>query len=93
MCAVRDIERVCIHSRNRGSVDQLIEEMSADCACTLVGAGSAAEAIAQSDIVCTVSTSAQPLFEDSELPDGVHLNVVGRERTGTGRLSKLNDRR
>ena len=38
---------------------------------------SADEAVAQADIVCTVTTSAGPVFSPSAIRSGTHVNAVG----------------
>jgi ornithine cyclodeaminase len=35
------------------------------------------QALAEADIVCTATTSAEPVFADHELREGVHINGVG----------------
>jgi ornithine cyclodeaminase len=36
-----------------------------------------AHAVREADIICTATTSATPVFVDTELPAGVHINGVG----------------
>ena len=38
------------------------------------------EAVADADIICTCTTSDQPVFDGRLLPDGVHVNAVGAYR-------------
>jgi ornithine cyclodeaminase/alanine dehydrogenase-like protein (mu-crystallin family) len=33
--------------------------------------------VKDADVICTATTSKTPVFDDSELPDGVHINGVG----------------
>lgn len=35
------------------------------------------EALAQSDVICTATTSKQPVFDDRDLKPGAHINAVG----------------
>ena len=40
-------------------------------------ADSAAQAVREADILCTATTSSEPVFEDGDLKPGVHINGVG----------------
>lgn len=42
-----------------------------------IAASSACEAIQGADIICTTTTSKVPVFDDADLPSGVHINAVG----------------
>ncbi len=75
MCAVRDIEQVRIFAPNRSKVDALIAE--ADVNCELVAADSASQAIEAADIICTVTNSQTPVFDDEFVRPGTHINAVG----------------
>lgn len=79
MCAVRPIERIAIYSRTRSKVDALIAGVSGTTGVTaeLVAAETPRAALREADIVCTVTTSATPVFEDSNLREGTHINAVG----------------
>ena len=43
----------------------------------LIAAESARQAIHGADIVCATTTSKTPVFDDSDLSPGVHINAVG----------------
>jgi ornithine cyclodeaminase/alanine dehydrogenase-like protein (mu-crystallin family) len=43
-------------------------------------AASAAEAVAQTDIVCTATTSLRPVFQDKDIKPGTHISAVGSYR-------------
>ncbi len=40
-------------------------------------AASPVEALKDADVVCTATTSSEPIFEDSDLKHGVHVNAIG----------------
>jgi ornithine cyclodeaminase/alanine dehydrogenase-like protein (mu-crystallin family) len=74
MRAVREVTSVVVVSRSREGAERLVHEARA------VGldarAGSPAD-VADADLVCTCTTSAEPLFDGTLLPPGAHVNAVG----------------
>ena len=77
MRAVRPIEEVTIVSRTRERAGALVERarslgMAAD-----VGDASSVE---RADIVCTCTTSGEPVFDGGVLAAGAHVNAVGAYR-------------
>jgi ornithine cyclodeaminase/alanine dehydrogenase-like protein (mu-crystallin family) len=50
-------------------------------------------AVADADLVCTCTTSEEPLFDGSSLPFGVHVNAVGSHRPGARELDTATVRR
>jgi ornithine cyclodeaminase/alanine dehydrogenase-like protein (mu-crystallin family) len=79
MCAVRPIEEVRIYSRTPAKVAALIAEFTGrpGIGARLMLAASPREALLQADIVCATTTSTAPIFDDADLPAGVHINAVG----------------
>jgi ornithine cyclodeaminase len=80
VCEVRDIKRVLVFDTNRASAEAYAKEMR-----TLGGripndialAASPREALEPADIVCTTTTAIEPVFEDTTLKPGTHINAVG----------------
>lgn len=79
VCAVRPIQRVWIYDPNRQQVETMIAELAGQpgLPSDLRPAESSQQALAEADVVCTATTSAEPVFSDHELRDGVHINGVG----------------
>jgi len=80
MCAVRPVTDLVVASRSRGAAEALVEEG--------LGRGLTArlgepEAVREADLVCTCTTSEEPLFDGTWLPAGVHVNAVGSYRPDT----------
>ncbi len=79
ICAVRSIEKVYVCSRTAAHAERFAAEM--------VGVGSIPadlevaydvnEAVSQSDIVITATTSDKPVFVGSALKRGTHISAVG----------------
>jgi len=79
MCAVRPIEEIRIFSRTPDKVAALIQEFASrpGSQVRLIAVGLPRDALQNADIVCGTTTSHVPIFEDSDLPEGVHINAVG----------------
>jgi len=78
ICAVRDIQLISIYSRRSNSVDALILELASQgIDCEFQNADTAAGALRDADIVCSVSTSPVPVYTDKDLSPGVHINAIG----------------
>jgi ornithine cyclodeaminase/alanine dehydrogenase-like protein (mu-crystallin family) len=75
MRAVRPIEAVVIVSRGRERAEELARDAGVP---AVVGAPGAERA---ADIVCTCTTSAEPVVHGDALADGVHVNAVGAYTT------------
>jgi ornithine cyclodeaminase len=76
---VRDVRRTFVVARDPAQAEHLVEDMSAaDPAIRdITICESADEAVAQADIVCTVTTSAEPVFSPNAIRPGTHINAVG----------------
>ncbi len=79
MACVRPINRIRIASRSRTSCQRLVHDLAAKMAggCEFEIFDDASQAVAGADIVCTVSTATEPLFEAAAIQPGTHLNAVG----------------
>jgi ornithine cyclodeaminase len=82
MCRVRDFRRVlvCGSSPERSTA---FARRAAQEAGIQVKAADAATCAANSDVICTCTTSSAPLFDGTRLRPGVHLNLVGAFRPET----------
>jgi len=74
MVAARPIESVTVVSRSSGPAEALAERARG---MGLDGRVGPASAVADADIVCTCTTSPEPLFDGDLLPPGAHVNAVG----------------
>jgi ornithine cyclodeaminase/alanine dehydrogenase-like protein (mu-crystallin family) len=79
MRATLPIDRVTIVASSVGSArgGALVRELLADGIQAAIGRPSA---VAGADVVCTCTTSTDPVFDDVELPAGVHVNATGAYR-------------
>jgi ornithine cyclodeaminase len=78
-CEVRNIQSAWIYDTNPAQVNKFIEEMAAHGRIpkAMRAAHNSTEAILDADIICTATTSKTPVFIDSDLKPGVHINGVG----------------
>src|SRR5262249_3002572 len=74
MCAVRPVERVRVASRTRARAEALASGASAK---GLDGGVGGPEDVADADLVCTCTTSSEPVFDGGLLAEGAHVNAVG----------------
>ena len=81
MCAERPVTEVVVVSRTAGPAEQLVR-VARDRG--LTASLGHPDAVADADLVCTCTTSEEPLFDGSSLPAGAHVNAVGTHRP-TGR--------
>jgi ornithine cyclodeaminase len=96
MLEARQFEEIRIAARTRESAERLAAEWPLARA-----AGDAEEAVRGADVVCTVTSSAEPVFLGEWLDPGPHVNAVGaclptmRELDGEAmaRASLFTDRR
>jgi len=76
VCEVRDIMKVIIMDKDSVIAERLSEyantELKIDAE---VNPGK--NRISACDIICTATSSATPVFSDSDLKDGVHINAIG----------------
>jgi ornithine cyclodeaminase len=82
VCTVRKIDKVWICGRSverKPSVDQLIQKVAGrgPIPSDVDFTSDHEAALAEADIVCTATSSKSPVFSDSHLPPGVHINAVG----------------
>lgn len=80
ICAVRPIERVIAVDVNQAALDRLrdgIRQDWPDLLDRVEVSTDAAGAVRQADIVCTATTSRNPVFADSDLRPGTHVSGVG----------------
>lgn len=78
VCAVRAIERIWIVNRTPARAQQLVERLrAAGLGQEVRIAAAPAQALAEADIICTATAAPTPLFADSDVRPGTHINGVG----------------
>ena len=77
ICAALPLERVKVFSRNADKLAAFCRRMSEVTGALVVPAASAEDAVRGSDLIGTITTAAQPLFDADWLEPGAHINAAG----------------
>ena len=79
VCAVRDIERVRIHSRTRSRAEALACWAQALKLPDVTVSATVEQALAGADIVCTATSTSSPapLMSEDQIRPGMHVNAIG----------------
>lgn len=79
--AVRPLRRVTIWGRDPKRAAALAEEAGADVATSV------RDAVAEADIICTVTAAADPILCAADVRSGTHVNAVGSSRAGPAEIA------
>ena len=93
ICAALPLERIKVFSRNREKLLVFCQRMSETTGVAVVPAASAEETVRGSDLVGTVTTATQPLFDAEWLAPGTHINAAGSNALIRQELSEATLRR
>ncbi len=77
VCTVRPIRKVSVYDAVEQAAKKFADEMSKKLNFDITVALSPSEAVKFADIICTATTSRTPVFEDSDIAPGTHINAVG----------------
>jgi ornithine cyclodeaminase/alanine dehydrogenase-like protein (mu-crystallin family) len=79
---VRNLESIVIWGRSLERARAFAGRMQAELAVPVAAAAGVEEAVAQADIVCTVTAAAEPILKGKWVRLGTHLNLVGSSYAG-----------
>lgn len=77
MARVRSIASVVVWGRDPSRAEAFAERMKAELERPIETATSAREAVAEADIVCTLTPAREPILEGAWVRPGAHVNLVG----------------
>lgn len=77
VCAIRPIRRVWVYDIVQESAEAFTEEMGATLSVDIAVARSAREAVQDAEVVCAATVSSTPVFADTDVAGGTHINAVG----------------
>lgn len=80
---VRKFQRVLICGRNMSRSAEFVKKVSSETMGIEIVCADPATCAAESDVVCTCTSSSVPLFDGGVLSPGTHLNLVGAFRPET----------
>lgn len=77
ICAALPLERVKVFGRKADKLQAFCERMSAATGVVVEPVASAEDVVRGSDLIGTVTTATQPLFDADWLEEGAHINAAG----------------
>jgi ornithine cyclodeaminase/alanine dehydrogenase-like protein (mu-crystallin family) len=77
VCAARSIEKAYIYDPSTAASAKFADEMGRQLSLEIHPESSPEKAVRDADIICCASISETPVFNDGDLPAGVHINAVG----------------
>ncbi|MFP4082823.1 MAG: ornithine cyclodeaminase family protein [Candidatus Aminicenantes bacterium] len=79
VCTVRPIEKVWVYDIKRKKAEKFAQEMrnKESLPSDVSAASTPSQAVSEADIICTATTSFNPVFDDKDLKPGVHINGIG----------------
>jgi ornithine cyclodeaminase/alanine dehydrogenase-like protein (mu-crystallin family) len=83
---VRNFQRVLVCGRTRVGIESFVKEESGDMA---IVPADAATVAAESDVICTCTSSPTALFDGSLLRPGTHLNLIGSFQPHTREVNSI----
>ncbi|MGA7218127.1 MAG: ornithine cyclodeaminase family protein [Candidatus Sulfotelmatobacter sp.] len=84
---VRDIERITIWGRSPYRAQALAEQLQAELTIPVASARTAEEAVAEADVICTVTSAVEPILKGAWVRPGTHLNLVGSSHAGPAEIA------
>jgi ornithine cyclodeaminase/alanine dehydrogenase-like protein (mu-crystallin family) len=79
---VRSLESISIWGRSPERARAFAERMQAELAVPVAAAGEVEEAVGNADMICTVTSAADPILKGVWVRPGTHLNLVGSSYAG-----------
>jgi ornithine cyclodeaminase/alanine dehydrogenase-like protein (mu-crystallin family) len=79
---VRRVESIKIWGRSPERAHVFAKRMQAELVVPAASAATVEEAVAEADIICTVTSAAEPILKGAWVRPGTHLNLVGSSHAG-----------
>jgi len=77
VCAVRPIEQVFVYSRTPEKRETFARQMQNQLGIPVRATDSIEAAVAEADIICTITTAREPILTGAMLRSGMHINAAG----------------
>jgi ornithine cyclodeaminase/alanine dehydrogenase-like protein (mu-crystallin family) len=88
VAAVRKLSSARVFSRNAEHRKQYAQEMSQRIGVPVEPANSSSEAVQGAHIVCTATTTSQPVLHGADLTSGMHINAIGANHANKRELDE-----
>ena len=82
MGKIRNLESIVVWGRSLDRAHAFAERMQTELAVPLTVARAVQDAVAEVDIICTLTSSAEPILKGEWVRPGTHLNLVGSSYAG-----------
>jgi len=79
---VRKLQSIKIWGRSSERARTLAEQLQTELAIPVSSAGHVQEAVAEADIICTVTSASEPILKGAWVRAGTHVNLVGSSHAG-----------
>lgn len=89
VCAVRPIREAFVYSRTPEKRAAFAARMSAQLGIPVHAVESVEQAVAQAEVVCTITTAREPILTGALLKPGMHLNAAGANSLARRELDTL----
>ncbi len=86
VAAVRNLSKAYVYDISSEAVDRFMNEMGDKLHLEIIRAESTDEILERCDLLCTATSSADPLFEGSRVRKGAHINGIGSHTPGAREL-------
>jgi ornithine cyclodeaminase len=83
---VRNYESIAVWGRSPERARAFAERMQAELALPVTPAATVREAVADADIICTVTSAPEPILKGEWVRTGTHVNVVGSGYAGPAEI-------
>jgi len=81
---VREISKVYVYDISGEAMDKFIAEMKVKVNAEIIK--SSPDEVVKSDIICTATSSATPIFDGNKVKEGTHINGIGSHTPGAREL-------
>jgi len=79
---VRKLESITVWGRSAERAEAFAKKMQAELGIKVIVASDAQSAVATADIICTLTSSPEPILKGAWVSPGTHLNLVGSSHAG-----------
>ncbi len=79
---VRHLESITIWGRSPERARAFAERMQSELGVPFASSGTVEEAVAEANIICTVTSATEPILKGAWVRPGTHLNLVGSSHAG-----------